>query len=104
MSYAVGKKALGDCDRCGFTYKLKDLKYEIQDSIRNGLRVCPECFDIDHPQLKIGEVDSSDSQSLFNPRPDRGRKSSTEYYGFNPVSGTGLVLRTEIGKVKVSTG
>lgn len=104
MAYAAGKKALGICDRCGFTYKLKDLKYEIQDSIRNGLRVCPECFDIDHPQLKIGEVDSSDNQSLFNPRPDRGRKSSTEYYGFNPVSGTGLVLRTEIGKVKVSTG
>ena len=104
MSYAVGKKALGDCDRCGFTYKLKDLKYEIQDSIRNGLRVCPECFDIDHPQLKIGEVDSSDNQSLFNPRPDRDRKSSTEYYGFDPVSGTGMVLRTKIGKVKVSTG
>ena len=38
--YAVGKKALGDCDRCGFTYKLNNLKYEVQDSIRNGLRVC----------------------------------------------------------------
>jgi len=104
MSYAVGKKALGDCDRCGFTYKLNDLQYEIQDSIRNGLRVCPNCLDVDHPQLKIGEVDSSDNQSLFNPRPDRGEKSSTEYFGFNPVSGTGLILRTEIGKVKVSTG
>ena len=26
MSYAIGKKALGDCDRCGFSYKLKDLR------------------------------------------------------------------------------
>tara|TARA_R100000149_G_C5815948_1_gene97258 strand:- start:20 stop:334 length:315 start_codon:yes stop_codon:yes gene_type:complete len=103
MTYAVGKKALGNCDRCGFTYKLKDLKYEIQDSIRNGLRVCSDCFDVDHPQLKLGEIDSSDNIALFNPRPDRGRKSSTEYFGFNPVSGTGLVLRTKIGKVKVST-
>jgi|TARA_Y100000401_G_scaffold116822_1_gene123560 hypothetical protein len=103
MSYALGKKALGDCDRCGFTYKLNDLKYEIEDGIRNGLRVCDDCLDIDHPQLKIGEVDTSDNQSLYNPRPDRGEKSSTEYYGFNPVSSTGLVLRTKTGTVKVST-
>ena len=103
MSYALGKKALGDCDRCGFTYKLSDLKYEIEDGIRNGLRVCDDCLDIDHPQLKIGEVNTSDNQSLYNPRPDRGEKSSTEYYGFNPVSSTGLVLRTKTGTVKVST-
>ena len=103
MSYAAGKKALGDCDRCGFTYKLKDLRYEIEDGIRNGLRVCDDCLDIDHPQLKIGEVNTSDNQSLYNPRPDRGEKSSTEYYGFNPVSSTGLVLRTKTGTVKVST-
>tara|TARA_B110000003_G_C16214278_1_gene364705 strand:+ start:53 stop:367 length:315 start_codon:yes stop_codon:yes gene_type:complete len=103
MSYALGKKALGDCDRCGFTYKLNDLKYEIEDGIRNGLRVCDDCLDIDHPQLKIGEVDTSDNQSLYNPRPDRGEKISTEYYGFNPVSSTGLVLRTKTGTVKVST-
>ena len=103
MSYALGKKALGDCDRCGFTYKLNDLKYEIEDGIRNGLRVCDDCLDIDHPQLKIGEVNTSDNQPLYNPRPDRGEKSSTEYYGFNPVSSTGLVLRTKTGTVKVST-
>ena len=36
MSYAAGKKALGDCDRCGFTYKLNNLQYEIEDGIRNG--------------------------------------------------------------------
>ena len=100
--FAAGKRALGDCDRCGFTYKLNDLKYEIQDSIRNGLKVCSYCFDVDHPQLKIGEVDTSDNQALFDPRPDRGREESTSYYGFNPVSGTGLISRTEVGTVKVS--
>ena len=58
MSYALGKKALGDCDRCGFTYKLNDLKYEIEDGIRNGLRVCDDCLDIANPQLKICEVNT----------------------------------------------
>ena len=101
--YAVGKKALGDCDRCGFTYKLNDLKYEVQDSIRNGLWVCSECFDVDHPQYKLGEVDTADNQALFNPRVDRGRKESTTYFGFDPVTGIGLILTSEVGKVTVST-
>ena len=103
MAYARASKALGQCDRCGFSYKLNTLQYQIEDGKRNGLRVCYDCLDEDQPQLKIGEVDTADNQSLFNPRPDRGEKSSTEYYGFNPVSSTGLVLRTKTGTVKVST-
>tara|TARA_R100000541_G_scaffold54897_1_gene63551 strand:- start:227 stop:538 length:312 start_codon:yes stop_codon:yes gene_type:complete len=101
--YAAGKKALGDCDRCGFTYKLNSLKYEIQDSIRNGLRVCNYCFDEDQPQFKLGQVNTADNQALFNPRVDRGRKESTTYFGFDPVTGIGLVLTSEVGKVTVST-
>ena len=44
MAYERGKKALGQCDRCGFTYKLSELQYELFDSKRNGLRVCYECL------------------------------------------------------------
>ena len=100
--YAAGKKALGDCDRCGFTYKLNSLKYEIQDSIRNGLRVCNYCFDEDQPQFKLGQVNTADNQALFNPRVDRGRKESTTYFGFDPVTGVGLILTSEVGTVTVS--
>ena len=53
--YAKGSKALGLCDRCGFTYKLAELKYEVQDQVRNGLRVCSVCFDPDQPQYRVGE-------------------------------------------------
>ena len=103
MAYAAGKKALAICDRCGFTVKLKDLKYEVRDSSRTGMRICPNCIDKDHPQLKIGDVKTDDKISLFNPRPDRGRTSSTQYFGINPVSGTGILSRVEVGTVKVST-
>ena len=34
MAYARGKKALGQCDRCGFTVKLNELQYEIFDGKR----------------------------------------------------------------------
>ena len=40
MAYARASKALGQCDRCGFSYKLNKLRYEIEDSKRNGMRVC----------------------------------------------------------------
>ena len=103
MAYAAGKKALGICDRCGFTIKLKDLKYEVRDSSRTGFRVCINCLDQDHPQLKIGDVDTSEKFSLFNPRPDTGEQDSTIYFGFNPVSSTGSVLRAELGIAKVQS-
>lgn len=103
MAYAAGKKALAICDRCGFTVKLKDLKYEIRDQSRTGFRVCTNCLDEDHPQLRIGDVDTSENISLFNPRPDTGEQDSTTYFGFNPVTSTGIVLRAEAGTVKIQT-
>ncbi len=39
--------------------------------------------------------------ALFNPRPDSGEKDSTVYFGFEPVSSTGIILRGETGVVKV---
>ena len=112
MSYARARKALGECDRCGFTYKLNELRYEIEDSHRNGLRVCRECFDEDQPQLKIGEVNTSDPQSLFDPRTDKGETESTTYFAWNPIGGgvdtfgsstMGLKMTGNIGKLTVST-
>ena len=50
-----------------------------------------DCFYEDHPQLRIGDVDASDVQSLFDPRVDKGEKDSTKYFSFNPIGGK-LVL------------
>jgi len=102
MSYAVGSKALGICDRCGFSYKLNELKYEIENETRNGLRVCNNCFDPDQPQYQVGKLNTSDSQALFNARPDSGEKDSTVYFGFDPVNSSGIVLRGNIGDVKIT--
>jgi len=103
MAYAAGNKALGICDRCGFSFKLNELKYEIVDQSRTGHRVCRDCKDVDHPQLRIGDIDASDNISLFNPRPDTGEADSTTYYGFNPVSSIGVVMRAKAGTVKIIT-
>lgn len=102
MAYAVGKKALGICDRCGFTYKLKELKYEVQDQKRTGSRICPNCFDPDQPQYQVGKLNSADNIALYNPRPDSNEKGFATYYGFNPVNSTGIVLKGELGKVTIT--
>ena len=112
MSYARGKKALGICDRCGFTYKLNELYYETQNQIRNGLRVCNECLDQDHPQLRLGELNINDPQALYNSRPDTGESASTRYSSFDPIGGgvtafgsstMGLTMNAKLGKLTVST-
>ena len=112
MAYARASRALGDCDRCGFTYKLNELRYQIEDSKRNGLRVCKECFDEDQPQLKLGELNIVDPQSLYDPRTDRGKAVSTRYFAWDPIGGgnvkfgsstMGLKMEGKIGKLTVST-
>ena len=72
--FAAGKRAIAECDRCGQQYKLKQLKREIIKTKIYDLRVCPECFDPDHPQLLLGMYPVSDPQALRDPRRD------TTYY------------------------
>ena len=68
--FASGKRAIALCDRCGFQFKLKTLrKLTINDAIVD-LKVCKECFEQDHPQLKLGKTPIQDPQALRDPRPD----------------------------------
>lgn len=70
-AFGSEKKALGQCDRCGSVFPLRTLKYQVVDRKNTNLRVCRSCLDIDQPQWRIGEVESSDAQGLRDPRPFR---------------------------------
>ena len=69
--YATGKRSKALCDRCGLQYKYDQLKEEVQNRRPTGVRVCPTCFDGDHPQNHLGSVRISDPQALRHPRRDR---------------------------------
>ena len=71
MKYAKASKAFGFCDRTGFRYSLHDLVVEIRNGIPTGFRVGKDVADPDHPQNFLGRIQTSDPQSLLNPRPDR---------------------------------
>ena len=68
--YASGKYAIAECDRCGQRYKLKELKKMIIKTKLFNIKVCPECWDPDHPQLSLGLYPVNDPQAVREPRPD----------------------------------
>jgi hypothetical protein len=69
-SFASGKKAIAECDRCGFRFKLKDLIKLIVKTKQVAIKVCPECWEPDQPQLQLGMYPVDDPQALREPRPD----------------------------------
>ena len=74
--FSSGKNAIAECDRCGFRFKLKDLRREVVKTKNYELLVCKPCWDPDHPQLQLGMYPVDDPQGVRNPRPDRSYVSS----------------------------
>lgn len=84
--YALGKRAISECDRCGFQFKLKELKTIVIKTKNVNLLVCPECWEPDQPQLQLGMYPVNDPQALRNPRPDTTYQQAG-YTGLQIVSG-----------------
>ena len=124
--FSSGKNAIAECDRCGFRYKLFDLKKEIIKTKVYNLKVCPTCWDPDQPQLQLGMYPVDDPQGVRDPRPDRsyyqsgvladgsqGEGSRVFQWGWNPVGGStafdialtinDLIPVVQIGTVTVIT-
>jgi hypothetical protein len=68
--FASSKKAIAECDICGFRYKLRKLKELIVKDTPTQIMACPECWNPSHPQLKLGTFPVEDPQAIRNPRPD----------------------------------
>lgn len=68
--FASGKYAIAECDRCAQRYKLKELKTQTVKTKPYKIKVCPTCWDPDHPQLQLGMYPVNDPQAVREPRPD----------------------------------
>lgn len=68
-SFSRGTNAPGQCARCGFVYRLRELQYQVEAGKVTTLRVCPDCLDADHPQLMLGRLRVSDPQTIRDPAP-----------------------------------
>jgi hypothetical protein len=77
--FSSGKFAIAQCDRCGFRFKLSKLKTLVIKTKSVNIRVCHECWEADHPQLKLGMFPVNDPQAVRNPRPDTNYPESRSY-------------------------
>jgi hypothetical protein len=68
--FSSGKFAIAECDRCGFRYKLKELKQLVIKTKNVNLLVCHTCWEPDQPQLQLGMYPVNDPQAVRNPRRD----------------------------------
>jgi hypothetical protein len=75
-NFASGKYAIAECDRCGFEYKLSELKNLVIKTKNVSIKVCPTCWEPDQPQLSIGLYPVNDPQAVREPRPDTSYNSS----------------------------
>ena len=124
--FSSGKNSISECDRCGFQFKLTELKKEIIKTKVYDLKVCPACWDPDQPQLQLGMYPVDDPQGVRDPRPDTtyyasgttatgsiGEGSRVFQWGWNPVGGASqfdvrltqndLLLQVQIGTVTIVT-
>ena len=89
--YTSGKHAIADCDRCGFQYKLKELKSLYVRTTDTHIKVCKNCWEPDHPQNMQGMYPVDDPQAVRDPRPDLSFGESGTYssrdiqWGWDPV-------------------
>ena len=74
--FSSGKHAIAECDRCGFRFKLKQLKNLVIKTKNVNIMVCPECWEPDQPQLSLGLYPVNDPQAVRNPRPDVSYRTS----------------------------
>jgi hypothetical protein len=68
--FSSGKNSIAECDRCGFRFKLTALKKLVVKTKTYDLKVCPQCWEPDQPQLQLGMYPVDDPQGVRDPRPD----------------------------------
>jgi len=123
--FSSGKNSIAECDRCGFRFKLTQLKGLVIKTKNVNIMVCPECWEPDQPQLLLGMYPVNDPQAVRNPRPDVSYVTSGVgddgypsggsriiQWGWNPVGGSkefdaaltpnNLALTISIGTVTIA--
>ena len=121
--FSSGKFAIAECDRCGFRFKLTALKKLTIKTKNVSIKVCPECWEPDQPQLQLGMYPVNDPQAVREPRRDNSYYQSGAdvngvpsggsrqiQWGWNPVGQTydynetqnTLVATTAVGQVTIN--
>jgi len=99
--YASGQKAIAICDICGFQYRLRELKELIRKNNKTNLKACPECWNPDQPQNRLGEFPVDDPQAIRNPRPDFAELPASRAH-IQPANANNMSAFGQVGEVTIS--
>lgn len=89
--YSSGKHSIAECDRCGFRFKLKELRKLTIKTKQVSIKVCKACWEPDQPQLSLGLYPVNDPQAVREPRPDISYRQSG-YSGLQLTETPGTAL------------
>ena len=92
--FASGKHAISECDRCGFRYKLKELKKLTIKTKQVNILVCKTCWEPDQPQLQLGMYPVDDPQAVREPRKDNSYIQSG-YNGLQITANTSTTVLSD---------
>lgn len=99
--FASGQQALAICDVCGFQYRLRELRNLVQRGNVTEIKACPECWNPDQPQNRLGEFPVDDPQALRNPRPDFAEIPASRAH-IEPIDPSIVVGFGKVGVVVIS--
>jgi len=88
--FSSAKNSIAECDRCGFRFKLTELKNLIIKTKQVSIKVCQSCWEPDQPQLSLGMYPVDDPQAVREPRPDNS------YYQAG-YTGLQITVNTDFG-------
>lgn len=100
--FSSGKHSVAVCDRCGWEFKLHELRGEVVAGYPINDLVCDTCWDEDQPQLMLGRYPVSDPQAVRNPRPDTTYPESRAIDIFSTEKALFAVARLGTGTVSVT--
>ena len=93
--FATGKFAWAMCAVCGLRCRYPELRPQYRYGRATGLRVCPDCVDVDVRLAKPVE----DAIALRRPQPDTSLEPSRRTPHWKPVDD--FAIRLVIGTVEV---
>ena len=103
--FASSKRAIAECDVCGWRFKLNELRSLIKRGSDTNIKACSECWEADHPQNELGKYPVHDPQAIRNPRPDFTGypKSRALIYSGSEFNKLSFATSVVVGQVTVST-
>jgi hypothetical protein len=88
-------EAVGVCDRCGFLYNLRNLRFQFDwagtGMINKQLRVCSRCYDDPQEQLRAITL-PPDPMPVWQPRPEPYEVDEINHYTLRGVVGPGFLM------------